>query len=75
MFFAIFGQFTAITYLNVRSVIMAIDRRDIVQMLRRENEWLKARNQKLNARLIDTSKPLAREIAWMKPCARCASLD
>ncbi len=31
---------------------MTIDRRDIVQMLRRENELLKARNQKLDARLI-----------------------
>jgi len=31
---------------------MAIDRRDIVLMLRRENELLKARNQKLDARLI-----------------------
>ena len=30
---------------------MAIDRRDIVQMLRRENELLKARNRKLEARL------------------------
>ncbi len=30
---------------------MAIDRRDIVQMLRRENELLKSRNQKLDARL------------------------
>ena len=30
---------------------MAIDRRDIVAMLRRENELLKARNQKLGARL------------------------
>lgn len=30
---------------------MAIDRRDIVQMLRRENEVLKSRNQKLEARL------------------------
>jgi len=31
---------------------MAGDRRDIVKMLRRENELLKARNQKLDARLI-----------------------
>ncbi len=30
---------------------MAIDRRDIVLMLRRENELLKARNQKIDARL------------------------
>jgi len=30
---------------------MAINRRDIVQMLRRENEELKARNQKIGARL------------------------
>lgn len=30
---------------------MSIDRRDIVQMLRRENELLKSRNQKLEARL------------------------
>ena len=30
---------------------MAIDRRDIVQMLRRENELLKARNRRLDARL------------------------
>ena len=30
---------------------MAIDRRDIVEMLRRENELLKARNQQLDARL------------------------
>jgi FtsZ-binding cell division protein ZapB len=30
---------------------MAIDRRDIVQMLKRENEVLKARNQTLDARL------------------------
>ncbi len=30
---------------------MAIDRRDIVQMLRREHELLKSRNQKLDARL------------------------
>ena len=31
---------------------MAIDRRDIVQMLRRENELLRTRNRKLDARLI-----------------------
>ncbi len=31
---------------------MGISRRDILQMLRRENELLKARNQKLDARLI-----------------------
>jgi len=31
---------------------MAINRRDIVQMLRRENELLKTRSQKLEARLI-----------------------
>lgn len=31
---------------------MAINRRDIVQMLKRENELLKSRNQKLDARLI-----------------------
>jgi len=30
---------------------MALDRRDIVQMLGRENELIKARNQKLDARL------------------------
>jgi len=30
---------------------MSIDRRDIVQMLRRENELLKSRNLKLEARL------------------------
>ena len=30
---------------------MAIDRRDIVQMLRDENETLKARNQKISIRL------------------------
>ena len=31
---------------------MAKDRRDIVEMLRRENELLKARNQKIDARLV-----------------------
>ena len=31
---------------------MAINRRDIVQMLRRENELLKTRNQRISARLI-----------------------
>jgi GAF domain-containing protein len=31
---------------------MSIDRRDIVQMLRRENELLKARNQKLDTQLV-----------------------
>ena len=31
---------------------MAINRRDIVEMLRRENEDLKSRNQKINTRLI-----------------------
>jgi signal transduction protein with GAF and PtsI domain len=31
---------------------MGINRRDIVQMLRRENDLLKARNQRLDARLI-----------------------
>ncbi len=30
---------------------MAIDRRDVLEMLRRENELLKARNQKVDARL------------------------
>ncbi len=38
-------------FVRIRSAAMAINRRDIVQMLRRENENLKARNRKLEARL------------------------